>query len=304
MRGASTIDKGHPPLTCIRSFESAARHLNFTRAAAELGYTQAAISTHVKALEHYLGAALFHRRARSLALTEAGSAYLPTVRQALSMIDGATEMVRIGTQSRTVTLSCPMSLAENWLSRRLAGFRHVRPDIDLVVQGTIWDVPVEGGGADLVISMCRDDEIPRGGHRLLQETLGLYCAPEIARGIASTPDLLGLPRILVLGRQEFWTAFEPELGRDLMGAGRAIRTNAMNIALEMAAHGMGAVAAPVDLAQVYVARGLLVEPRAVRTRSRWVYVLTDASRQPTAATDQVMTWLLRESRAADDPPDG
>lgn len=267
--------------------------MNFTRAAAELGLTQAAVSTHIKALEQRLGAPLFLRRARSLALTETGAAFLPTLRQALSMIDEATETVRIGTQSRTVTISCPMSLAENWLSWRLHGFRSEHPNIELLVQGTIWDIPEDTGGADLIISMYRHDEMPRGCHRLLQEPLALLCAPHIARGVATPADILALPRILVLGRQEFWTAFEPTLGPDLVGTGTAIRTNATNIALEMASSGIGVIAAPLDLAQIYLDRGLLVEPLELRPPSPWGYFLQDAARQPTAAAAKVRTWLLQ-----------
>jgi LysR family glycine cleavage system transcriptional activator len=47
------------------AFECAARHLSFTRAAAELHVTQAAISHQVKALEEYLGLKLFRRLNRA-----------------------------------------------------------------------------------------------------------------------------------------------------------------------------------------------------------------------------------------------
>src|SRR5512136_271357 len=69
--------KPPPPLNHIRSFECSARHLSFTLAANELGYTQAAVSNHVRALEHYLGRKLFIRYPRSLKLTEMGEAFLP-----------------------------------------------------------------------------------------------------------------------------------------------------------------------------------------------------------------------------------
>ena len=48
-----------PPLTALRAFEAAARHMSFTRAAAELCVTQAAISQQVRQLEEWLGSALF-----------------------------------------------------------------------------------------------------------------------------------------------------------------------------------------------------------------------------------------------------
>src|SRR5215470_16197412 len=93
-----------PPLNFIRAFECAARHLSFTRAAEELGYTQAAISMQVRALEKYLGRALFVRSARSLELTEMGEAFLPTLRQALSQIDSATEAIVTSSRDQGVIL--------------------------------------------------------------------------------------------------------------------------------------------------------------------------------------------------------
>lgn len=74
-----------PHLVCLQAFEAAARHLSFTRAAAELNCTQAAISQRVRALEQYFGRPLFHRHANGLDLSSAGKAYLPSVTQALDM---------------------------------------------------------------------------------------------------------------------------------------------------------------------------------------------------------------------------
>ena len=53
-----------PPLNALRAFEAAARHLSFTRAAAELHVTQTAISHQIKALEERLGVRLFRRLPR------------------------------------------------------------------------------------------------------------------------------------------------------------------------------------------------------------------------------------------------
>ncbi|HYD98694.1 MAG TPA: LysR family transcriptional regulator, partial [Alphaproteobacteria bacterium] len=50
-----------PPLAAVRAFEAAARHLNLTRAAQELGMTQAAVSYQVKLLEERIGTPLFQR---------------------------------------------------------------------------------------------------------------------------------------------------------------------------------------------------------------------------------------------------
>ncbi len=80
-----------PPLNGLRAFEAAARHMSFTDAAEELSVTQAAISHQVRGLEQRLGLKLFVRRNRSLLLSEAGQAYLPSVRAAFDQLNEATE---------------------------------------------------------------------------------------------------------------------------------------------------------------------------------------------------------------------
>jgi len=66
-----------PPLNSLRTFEAAARHESFAKAADELGVTPAAVSHQVKALEQWLGAPLFKRHAQGLHLTETGRAVNP-----------------------------------------------------------------------------------------------------------------------------------------------------------------------------------------------------------------------------------
>jgi LysR family glycine cleavage system transcriptional activator len=80
-----------PPLNGLRSFEAAARHLSFTRAADELGVTPGAVSQQVKSLEGALGIMLFRRLARSLILTDEAEAYLPAISSAFDIISRATE---------------------------------------------------------------------------------------------------------------------------------------------------------------------------------------------------------------------
>jgi LysR family glycine cleavage system transcriptional activator len=77
-----------PPLSELRAFDAAARHLSFTKAAAELGVTPTAISHQIRLLEHYCGRALFRRRPRPLSLTEAGARLFPVIR------DGSKRLLR------------------------------------------------------------------------------------------------------------------------------------------------------------------------------------------------------------------
>ncbi len=80
-----------PPLNALRAFEAAARHLSFKLAAHELHVTPGAVAQQVRGLEGQLGFALFERQHRQLALTGAGQAYLPPLRDAFSRIAEATD---------------------------------------------------------------------------------------------------------------------------------------------------------------------------------------------------------------------
>src|SRR4051794_1638564 len=65
-----------PGLGALRTFEAAARHQGFTKAAAELGVTPAAVSSQIRALEDQLGVRLFFRTSRTVRPTEAGTVLL------------------------------------------------------------------------------------------------------------------------------------------------------------------------------------------------------------------------------------
>jgi len=89
-----------PPMTELRAFEAAARHLSFKRAAAELYVTPTAISHQIKLLERYCGRALFRRRPRPLKLTTAGEQLFPVVRDSFQTFADVLATMRPGTTWR------------------------------------------------------------------------------------------------------------------------------------------------------------------------------------------------------------
>ena len=70
-----------PGLGPLRTFEAAARHLSFTKAAEELGVTPGAVSVQVRAIEDRLGVRLFWRTSRTVRLTGAGETMLRAARE-------------------------------------------------------------------------------------------------------------------------------------------------------------------------------------------------------------------------------
>jgi LysR family transcriptional regulator, glycine cleavage system transcriptional activator len=295
------MTRASPPLNFIRAFEATARHLSFTLAAAELGYTQAAVSTQVRALERYIGKPLFIRKTRSLKLTETGEAFLPTLRQALQQIDNATEAIVTSSREKAVSLACPVSLAENWIPRILPGFHAAHPDIDVVVQATVWETP-EHPVSDLAITINRDGEAPPESQRLWPERLVLLASPERAAKIKTPRDIVAQPKIFVLARQDYWTAMAAALSIPSIDLERGDRTNSTNVALEMAACGVGLTVSLESLARIYIERGLLAEPLSMRPASPWSYYLKPSVQGRTPHAERLRSWIVRAAAAKGAPP--
>ncbi len=140
------MTRSFPPLNAIRAFESAARHLSFTRAAEELHVTPAAISHQVKALEDLLGVTLFRRLPRALRLTDAGQAALPAISQGFDKLGQGIEQMRAHCESGLLTISVSPSFGALWLVPRLERFRSRHPEIEIRIDGT-----------DRLVDLARDD---------------------------------------------------------------------------------------------------------------------------------------------------
>lgn len=128
------MKRGRLPLTALRSFEAAGRHLSFSRAAEELYVSQAAISRQIRELETFLHQPLFFRHHRRVELTDAGRRLLDQLVRSFGDIDNMlSEMVVTPAQS-LVCVSAEPSLAASWLVPRLNRFRELRPDIDISLE--------------------------------------------------------------------------------------------------------------------------------------------------------------------------
>lgn len=115
-----------PPLGAIRVFEAAARLGSFTKAAEELGMTQSAASYQIKVLEERAGTALFVRKIRQIALTEAGEQLAPHVTGAFSGLADAWIATK-GGASDVLSVTTVDNFASNWLAVRLGEFQLMHP---------------------------------------------------------------------------------------------------------------------------------------------------------------------------------
>ena len=142
-----------PPLNSLKSFESAARHLSFTKAADELFVTQAAVSHQIKLLEDFLGVELFIRKNRSLELTEFGKAYFVDINKVLRKLNEATERLLTLKAEPHLAISVPQTFGIQWLVPHLSDFNKQHPEIEVRLKG----VDQDEGLLNKEIDRLRDD---------------------------------------------------------------------------------------------------------------------------------------------------
>ncbi len=140
-----------PPLKALWAFESAARHLSFSKASEELFVTPGAISQQVKLLEDFLGIPLFRRMHRRIRLTDAGQSLLPGLQDGFNRIGTAVSDVKSMNLNRPITISVAPSFASKWLVPRLGLLRDKHPDIDIRIDNTMEVVDLAHSDIDIGI---------------------------------------------------------------------------------------------------------------------------------------------------------
>ena len=257
-----------PPLDLLRGFEAAARHLSFTRAAAELFLTQSAVSRQIQALESFVGLALFERRHKALILTEAGQAYYRSVSSALDEVREATRKLRESRTGHVLTVTTTVSFASIWLVPRLGLFRKANPGVDVRVSATHELVDLEREGIDVAIRDLPPDRIPDGAVHLAGEHLAAVCTPAFAAEAKAARRPLAKPEDLAhhvlinlhdpKGRWPWlsWAAWLESKGiHDLTPAGW-LTYDQYDQVLQSALHGQG-----IALGRMTIARQFLRDKR-------------------------------------------
>jgi DNA-binding transcriptional LysR family regulator len=197
--------QGLPPLDFLVAFEAAARHSSFTAAAAELNVTQAAISRQIRLLEENLGARLFYRLHRSVALTPEGRDFQHTVSKALTHVENAARDLRGGPGAAGLAVAADRSVAGLWLLPRLQGFRRAHPEVALRLVSSDVEADCLAEGIDLAIIHGPGDWPGYEAELLLDEEVFPVCSPaylESTGPVAGPADLPG--RVLIDLDDDHW----------------------------------------------------------------------------------------------------
>lgn len=286
------------PLASIRVFEAAARLKSFTRAAEELGMTQAAVSWQVKALERRLGQTLFRRLPREVALTPAGERLALAASQVVSVLRAAISDLSETTEG-VLAVTTMQTMAIQWLARRIGRFQIANPQIALRIDTSPQLIDLTRENFDVAI---------RSGHGAWPGLESVYlfpseftplCAPETIErlgGLEHPRDLLRAHRI---GDPAWWdrwfsTVGLPPPGRDSRAF---VIADMQQIEVASAMEGEGvALGSPIFYARE-IAAGRLVQPfeaRAAWSQGYWVCYPKERRRAQKIA--RFRDWLLEEAR--------
>ncbi|SIR14525.1 transcriptional regulator [Paracoccus thiocyanatus] len=202
-----------PPLAALRAFEAVARHLSFTRAAQDLGMTQAAVSYQIRLLEERLGTPLFLRRPREISLTETGALFARPTIDAFDLLREAFAEPSADTVS-TLSISTVPTLAGAWLSPRIGKFQLQNPN--LAVRLETGDDIVDFAREDITVAIRTGQGNWPGldVHYLMPIEYTPMLSPALAAKLPlnEPADLLKLP---LLDRSDpFWAVWMREVGVD------------------------------------------------------------------------------------------
>lgn len=292
-------ESGLPPLNWLRAFEAAARHLSFTAAAQELHLTQSAVSQHIRSLEHFLGAALFVRRTRRLQLTEAGAAYLPTVREAFEVLAAGTRRLTGGDRGRRLTLQSNLAFTTFWLVPRLSRLLEAVPWLTLNLVTPIWDPGRTAAEAELEVRFGLESEQSDGAIRLARDRCYPVCSPAWDAAAADWRHATLFDCAGVRGNWEAWLAGR----RQELPPGKLVNlASTFVISLSAAQRGVGLAMGHDTLVGVQLAEGSLARPYAQEIALPEAYYLTLPPKHgETPATRAFAAWIQAEFEASGRP---
>ena len=294
-----------PSLDLLRGFEAAARNLSFTKAAEELFVTQSAVSRQVKAVEDHLGVALFVRRHRALALTEAGDELYRATAQALRLLADAASKIQDRGAGRTLTVTATIGFSSLWLIPRLTDFRSQRPDIDIRIAANNEMLDLEREGIEVAVRYCTPKAAPRGAIKLFGELVLPVCSPKSVTRTAplSRPEDLRHHVLLHYERPDgitpwlSWTVWLEVMQLQGLKPAGSLRFSQYDQTIQAAIDGQGVALGTTPLVRQLIKQGRLIAPLARKfDSSRAYYLVISAAAAERPEVKDFAGWLLRQAK--------
>ncbi|MGK9170650.1 transcriptional regulator GcvA [Inquilinus limosus] len=297
-----------PPLNGLRAFEVAARHMSFTRAAAELHVTQSAVSHQIRGLEARLGVALFRRAGPSgLVLTDTGQRLLPVLRDAFDRLStGIERVLQQESAGGPLTLSVSPYFASKWLIPRLGRLRDRHPEIDLRLSASQHPADFAREDVDAAVRHGTGGWEGLRADRLFDEEMFPICSPALLETgpPLKVPADLAHHTLLNDVRYGYWDKWLAAAGVSELAAGRrrgrVMAFDDVGLVVQAALAGLGVGIGRWALCAEDLATGRLVRPFDLRIPADYGYYLVcpeGTADRPKIA--RLRAWLVEEGRRPD-----
>jgi LysR family glycine cleavage system transcriptional activator len=291
-----------PPLNALRAFEAAGRLGSFKEAAAELHVTHGAVSQHVRLLEEWLGAPLFERHNRRVALTPAAQAYLVEIGPLFGQLSQATERYGFpATVSRTLCVNAPATFTLRWLVPRLATFHVEHLDLDVKVETSNESVESLNDLYDVVIRGGPDTFYGYSTRAFLSEERFPVCSPALLQRISlrMPEDMRKHTLLHTSSLPRLWPDWLAKAQIPALRPAAALTFDHFYLTLQAAIDGIGIAMGPTALVSDDLAAGRLVAPfdgPRLPSRSYCTYVPEEKSEDELVGL--FCSWLEREGMGA------
>jgi LysR family glycine cleavage system transcriptional activator len=254
-----------PPLNALRAFEATARNASFSKAAEELHVTPAALSHQIRGLEDLLGLKLFHRRARTIEMTDAARLIYPGIRTGFENLRAAVEQLDRARQDRILVVSASPGMTAKWLVPRIYRFLALHPDIDARISSGSSYANFTTDGVDVGIRLSSGAHPELYVEKLSDEWMLPLCSPRLLEGDSPLRSPHDLPRFPLIqidlpGLVPTWDDWLRAAGIEGIDTTRGLRLNVADHALDVASEGTGVVLGYKLVASHDIALGRLVSP--------------------------------------------
>lgn len=297
-----------PGLQTLKAFDAAARHLNFTRAAAELNVTPAAISHQIKELEDQIGVVLFQRSSRAMQLTRPGEILKRAVSDSLESLNHALQRIRQLEVPTQLRVTASPSIAAKWLVPRIDRFLAGNPGADVRIDVSQAALDFEREDVDVAIRFGRGHYPGLRVEKIFGETVFPVCSPVLLQGrkpIRQPRDLL--QHTLIHLDWEAQDAVWPNWRMWMLAAGVAdfdetggLHFQQTALAMEAAINGQGVALGELSIAAGDLAAGRLVKPfeLSLKAPPQFAYYLVtrdDSNERPMITSFR--EWVMQEAAA-------
>ncbi len=194
-----------PPMATLVAFEASARLGSFTRAAAELNLTQAAVSRQIRIMEDNMQSRLFERRRHDVSLTESGQRLAASVSVSLRSIAETADAIRNAPAGDNgVTVFCEMALASHRLIPRLDAFSHQHPDVQLKILTSNQSLETVGEPVDVGLQFGKRDSKRFETIDICGDTVFAISAPALLDQIDGPISIQTFNRLRLLHLEQPW----------------------------------------------------------------------------------------------------